>query len=80
MRASLRVMARPKPVPPKRCAVEASAWGKLLEQLRLLLQGHADAAIGHRHFDPVAAVADSVRSKRDLALLGELAGIAHQIE
>src|SRR5262245_57557429 len=26
MRASLRVMARPKPVPPKRCAVEASAW------------------------------------------------------
>jgi hypothetical protein len=26
MRASLRVMARPSPVPPKRCAVEASAW------------------------------------------------------
>jgi hypothetical protein len=26
MRASLRVMARPSPVPPKRWAVEASAW------------------------------------------------------
>ena len=26
MRASLRVMVRPNPVPPKRCAVEASAW------------------------------------------------------
>ena len=26
MRASLRVMARPRPVPPKRCVVEASAW------------------------------------------------------
>src|SRR5262245_22469652 len=26
MRASLRVMARPRPVPPKLCAVEASAW------------------------------------------------------
>src|SRR5262250_3439615 len=25
-RASLRVMARPSPVPPKRCAVVASAW------------------------------------------------------
>jgi hypothetical protein len=24
--ASLRVIASPKPVPPKRCAVEASAW------------------------------------------------------
>ena len=26
MRASLRVMARPSPVPPKRCAVVLSAW------------------------------------------------------
>src|SRR5262249_14981832 len=26
MRASLRVMASPRPVPPKRCAVVASAW------------------------------------------------------
>src|SRR5262249_1352319 len=26
IRASLRVIARPSPVPPKRCAVEASAW------------------------------------------------------
>src|SRR5262249_11867157 len=26
IRASLRVMARPRPVPPKCCAVEASAW------------------------------------------------------
>jgi hypothetical protein len=40
MRASLRVMARPRPVPPKRCAVEASAWlnskrGEILEAVVL---------------------------------------------
>ena len=33
MRASLRVMARPSPVPPKRCAVEASAWVTIVSSL-----------------------------------------------
>ena len=56
MRASLRAMARPSPVPPKRCAVVASAWAELLEQLRLLLGRHADAGIGDRQLNPVAAV------------------------
>src|SRR5262245_23273064 len=50
--------------------------GELLEQLRLLIRGHADAAIGNGHLDPVAAIADPARSERDLALLGEFAGIA----
>src|SRR5262245_22292646 len=53
---------------------------KLFEQLGLLLRRHADAAVGHGQLDPVATVADPARSKLDLALLGELAGIAQQVE
>ena len=73
-------MARPSPVPPKRCAVVASAWLNSCEQLRLLLRRHADAGIGDGKLDPAAAVADPARPQRDLALLGELAGIAQEIE
>jgi hypothetical protein len=40
MRASLRVMARPSPVPPKRCAVVTIGLTELLEELGLLLRGH----------------------------------------
>ena len=80
MRASLRAMARPRPVPPKRCAVVAIRLAELLEQLRLLLRGHADAGVGDGQLDPVAAVPDPARLQLDLALFGELAGIAQEIE
>ena len=50
--------------------------GELLKQLRLLLRRHADAGIGDGQLNPVAAVADPACPQLDLALLGELAGIA----
>src|SRR5262249_18683314 len=50
--------------------------GELLEQLGLLLRTHADASVGDRQLNPVATVSDPARPQRDLALLGELKGIA----
>src|SRR5262249_48249941 len=79
MRASLRVMAKPRPVPPYSCG-RGIGLGEFLEQLGLLLGCHADAGIGHRDLDPVAAVDHPFDAQLDFALLGELAGIAQQIE
>src|SRR5271166_7044307 len=46
-----------------------------------LLRSHADAGVGHRHRDPVAAVLLClVRGDGDSALLGELVGVAGQVE
>src|SRR6516162_3593956 len=53
---------------------------ELLEQLRLLLRRHADATVGDRELDPAASIGDPARSQRDLTFLGELAGIAQQVE
>src|SRR5262249_43207581 len=53
---------------------------ELLEQFCLLLRSHADAAVRDRKLDPAASVGDSARSQRDLTFLGELAGIAQQVE
>src|SRR4029453_4791604 len=53
---------------------------ELLEQPGLLLSRHADAGIGDGHLNPVAAVPDPACSQLDLAFLGELAGIAQEIE
>src|SRR5215813_1651531 len=53
---------------------------ELLEQLSLLLRSHADAAVGDRKLDPAASVGDPARSQRHLTFLGELAGIAEEIE
>jgi hypothetical protein len=54
--------------------------GEILKQFRLLLRGHADAAIRDRKLDPVAAVHHLAHPQCDLARLRELAGIAQQIE
>src|SRR3984893_9280335 len=55
--------------------------GKLLEQLAHLLRRHADAGVGHRDRDPVAAVLLSlVSGDGDSAFLGELVGVARQVE
>src|SRR5215510_1190973 len=48
---------------------------ELLEQLGLLLSRHADARIGDRQFNPVAAVGPA-GPQLDLAVLRKLAGIA----
>src|SRR6516165_6706687 len=53
---------------------------ELLEQLGLLLRSHADAGVRDRELDPVAAVGLLACRKLDLAFLGELAGIAQQVE
>src|SRR6516162_3749388 len=53
---------------------------ELLEQLGLLFGGHADAGVGDCELDPVATVSDPARPQSDLAFLGELAGIAEEIE
>src|SRR5262245_12835833 len=57
----------------------AVGLGEFLEQLALLFRRHADAGIGHRKLDPVAAVGDFPDPQLHLALRGELAGIAQEI-
>jgi hypothetical protein len=54
--------------------------GKFFEHLRLLLRRHADAGVGDRQLNPITAVPDCPRPQLDLALLGELAGVALQVE
>jgi GNAT superfamily N-acetyltransferase len=54
--------------------------GEFLEQLGLLLGCHADAGIGHSDLDPVAVVDHLFDAQLDIALLGELTGIAQEIE
>src|SRR5262249_12889778 len=54
--------------------------GEILEQFRLLLRRHTDAAIRDGKLDPVAAVRHLAHPQRDLALFRELAGIAQEIE
>src|SRR5262249_15795758 len=49
---------------------------ELLEQLCLLLSGHTNAGVSDRELDPLATVGDPARPQRDLAVLGELAGVA----
>jgi hypothetical protein len=44
MRASLRVMASPSPVPPKRCAVAASAWLNSSNSLACCVERYTKAA------------------------------------
>src|SRR5262249_57047742 len=49
--------------------------GEILKQLSLLLGCHADAAIGDRKLNPLAAVRHLAHPQPDLALFRELAGI-----
>ncbi len=80
MRASLRVMASPSPVPPKRCAVEASAWVNSSNSFACCSAVMPMPVSETAKLDAVAAIAHLARRKLDLALLGELAGIAQQVE
>src|ERR1700746_2584102 len=79
MRASLRVMARPSPVPPERRAVRASAWLNSSNSFALL-RGHSDAGIHDGKLDPAASIGDLAHPQGDLAGFGELAGITQEIE
>jgi hypothetical protein len=54
--------------------------GKLLEQLAHLLGRHADACVGDRQRDPVAAVLLClVSGDGDSTFLGELVGVTRQV-
>jgi hypothetical protein len=55
--------------------------GKLLKQLVHLRHRHPDACVRHRQRDPVAAgLLFLARIDGDGAFLGELVGIAHEIQ
>jgi hypothetical protein len=54
--------------------------GELLEQLRLLFGGQADAGIRDGKLDPIASVRHLAHPQSDLAFFRELAGIAQEIE
>src|SRR5215813_12864591 len=53
---------------------------ELLEQLGLLLCGHANAGVGDGELDEAAAIAHLACRKLDFTLFGELASIAEEIE
>src|SRR5215831_5995431 len=53
---------------------------ELLEQLGLLLCGHANAGVGDGELDEAAAIAHLACRKLDFTLFGKLAGIAEEIE
>ena len=80
IRASLRVMARPSPVPPNRWAVVASAWVNSSNSFACSAGSQAYASIGDGQLNPMAAVAYPSPAQRRLALLRELAGIAKRVE
>ena len=71
-------MARPSPVPPKRCAVVGLGLPELLEQLCLLLCGHADAGVGDRELDEAAAIAHLAETQQNLRLFDHLVGAREQ--
>src|SRR6516162_4599957 len=72
--------SEPEPRPPEALSGRGIGLAELLEQLCLLLRGHPDAGVGDGELDDVAAIAHLACRKLDLALLGELAGIAQEIE
>jgi len=72
MRASLRVMASPRTVPPTLRSRSVSLTD-FLEQLRLLLSRHANDRINNGDLDPLS---DSPRLQLTSTLFRELAGIA----
>src|SRR5262249_1435391 len=80
MRASLRVMARPSPVPPYCRAVEESAWVNSSNSLACCSGVIPMPVSATAIFDPIAAIDHLFDTQLNLALLGELAGIAQQIE
>jgi len=53
---------------------------ELLEQLGLLRRSHANASVRDGKLDEAAAIAHLACRKLDLARLGELAGIAEEVE
>src|SRR5262249_62131157 len=72
--------SEPEPRSPEALSGGGISLAELLEQLCLLLRCHANAGVSDRELDPVATVGEPTRPQPDLAFLGELAGIAQQVE
>src|SRR5262249_5727039 len=71
---------KPEPRATETLSGRCISLAELLEQLGLLLRGHADAVLGDGELDEGAAIAHLSCRKLALARRGELAGIAQQIE
>ena len=76
--ASLRVIARPRPVPPNRWAVLASAWANSSKSFACY-PGVIPMPVTETD-SAMAAVAHHAPAQRHLALLGELVGVAQQVK
>ena len=79
--ASRWQITSPRPVPPKRCVVDALGLRELLEQAPLLLVGHADAGVGDRELDGLrlARLVEHARRHLDAADLGELHRVGEEV-
>ena len=53
---------------------------EFLEQFGLLLRRHPNAGVAYGEFDPIAPVSDPAYPQGDLALSGEFAAIAQEIQ
>ena len=81
-------MARPRPVPPKRCCVDVVGLGVALEDRDALVLGDADAVVADAEVEPrrvsaplaCALAPVALDLDRDLALVGELHRVRHQVE
>ena len=82
-RTSLAEIARPSPVPPYRRVVEPSACANGSKIVSLLLGGDADAGVGDGEAERRRRrrrAASSATVHDDLAALGELDGVADQVD
>src|SRR5262249_12576089 len=70
----------PKPGAAEALRGRGIGLAELLEQLCLLLCGHADAGVGDRELDEAPAMAHLACRKLDFARFGELAGVAEEVE
>ena len=75
--ASFLAMVRPRPLPPNRRVVEAIGLAELVEDVGQGVGRDADAGVGDGELDPGVGGAGG---DGDAAALGELDGVAGQIE
>src|SRR5438552_573093 len=69
---------KPKPRAAVALCRRGLGLGKFLKQLGLLLGRHADTSIHNGELEPAASVRHFLHPQSDVALLGELAGIAEE--
>jgi hypothetical protein len=80
MRARLREISSPRPVPPHPAFARGVGLKETAEQLLHGLRVHAHPGIGHRDDQRLRVVLRAPNAHRDLALVGELDGVAEQVE